>query len=700
MAMQEDSPELRLVVMGSLGVAPKAMFELEEAIYDINQLDPDVVMVLGDLGNVSQGFDDVRKTLQRFNGTVVPAIGDRDLTVETCGTDEENIELFLNAFDLVRPYYAYEQSNILFVTLSTERHRSHEWQCAEVFLGDEQLSWFQETLASNPSTPTIVQCHAPVFGTKVPIDVDVHVRATNAYVNHNHDPECLLEIIRQHPQIVLWFSGHVDLSQGHVNSICVHGGVRFVHVGTHSSEKARDGARHSRVIDIQPKSICIRTFDHARRQIDSSYDYEVDKGPNALMECWEASTRSGFLSGEISGFHVNENGLHLKPIPTTHYLDYLDKPASANVQSICPTMEKIYVATKGGCVWEYSRACGLPLGAIYLGKESTCVFATDSHVWSGGGDGYLRKVGIADSSRFLRTDGLQDEVGKVPIKGVVRVMQPIDSERLLIGTDRRLYEVNLRSNELFVKAVFRKLVLSIQPVQEKVYVHTADSQMSVFTLSDLQPLQILHIPSDLYEVDTHVCSDFAYVDNQFCFFASREHHDIIKVSLKQMKIVDRLRLQGKVQAVLFDGEEIYALTEWGQLLCVDMQNLAIKWLRDLEMEKSATMTLDKRFVYVGTANPRCRWQEVQIIERRSDMCGALTYAVRTANLIRPELEIDTDVKRHHIFRPQLRAKVGEKWINLDQEIYPSREFEISLVLERGEATTAPSISSIKLKGKS
>ena len=81
------------------------------------------------------------------------------------------------------------------------------------------------------------------------------------------------------------------------------------------------------------------------------------------------------------------------------------------------------------------------------------------------------------------------------------------------------------------------------------------------------------------------------------------------------------------------------------------------------------------------------------------MRGSLRYSVRTANLIQPELEIDTNVESGHIFRPLLRAKVDEKWVNLEQELYQSREFEIRLTLGRGHATTAPSIWSIKLNGK-
>ena len=66
--MQEEDFKLTLVVMGGLTSFPKELPELDEAIHDINGLNPDIVMILGDLGDVSQGFDYVCKTLDRFKG--------------------------------------------------------------------------------------------------------------------------------------------------------------------------------------------------------------------------------------------------------------------------------------------------------------------------------------------------------------------------------------------------------------------------------------------------------------------------------------------------------------------------------------------------------------------------------------------------------------------------------------------------------
>ena len=694
--MREGNSRLTLVVMGDPSLSPEGNPEVDEAIDDINCLHPDVVMVLGDLGNVRQGFDYASKTLRAFKGVVLPAIGNHDLQVKSCETDEENIKLFVEAFGLRNHYYSCEYGGILFITLSSERHRAHRWQPDEVFLSDRQLDWFQHTLEANPKTPTIVQCHAPIFGTQIPVIPEVHVHATNPYTNHNHHPERILKLIGQYPQIILWFSGHSHLGQDYPNSICYHSGVYFVHVGVHGSRSTRDGSRHSRVLEIEPDRILIRTFDHSLRTIDPRCDYKLDEGPYGLMCSWEVSRRSGFLSGRLKGFHVGQDGLYLKPLPTSNYLTYLDKPAAPSSQAICPMAEKIYVATRGGYVWEYDRVSGLPLGAIYADRHPTCVVGTDSHVWVGGGDGYIRKIPVDQPERFLRKRATNVHDGEIPIKGVVRTMQCIDQDCLFIGVDRRLYELNSQTNELIPKAVFKTNVLAIQFHRERLYVFTESNEIGVFSLPHVQPLQTLQIPSQLRELG--FC-DFIHVTNRLCFLASRKRNSLIKVTLKDMKVVDQFRIPGKIQTILFDEPETWVLTESGRLACIDMKDMTVKAQRDIKMKAASAIGMDDQFVYVATANPDSRWQEVQIIERRTDMIGELAYSVRTVDKIYPQLDIDMEVRTSHLFHPNLRAKVNGQWMDLKDKILPSQEFDIRIILGRRRAANPPYISGIKLRNK-
>lgn len=697
--MNEEKYKLRLVVMGDLSLSPEGLPEMDEAVNDLNRLHPDVIMVPGDLEDTRSGFDVASETLRAFEGIVLPAIGNHDLEVERCKTDEENIELFVNTFGLQNHYYAYEYAGIRFITLSAERYRAHRWQPHEVFLSDEQLDWFKQSLEEHPTTPTIVQCHAPIFGTQIPVIPTVHVRSTNSYINHNHHPEQILELIGQYPQIILWFSGHSHLGQGYPNSICYHHGIYFVHVGVPGSRATRDGHRHSRVLEIEPDHVLIRTFDHAKRMISPRYDYGLAEGPDGLMSSWEASTRASFLSGRSRGFHIGQDGLYLKPLPTSHYLSYLDKPAPPSIHAICPTGRKIYVATRGGYVWEYDRTSGLPLGAIYMDKSPTCILATDSHVWVGGGDRYIRKVPINQPERFLRKNGTDVHDGEIPIRGTVRAMRLIDRDRILLGADRRLYEINIQTDELTPKAIFKKNVLALMPRRENIYVRTENSELEVFSLADLHPRETLKIPSQLSESGFRFGIDFIHITNRDCFLVSKKHHTIIKCTLDDMQVADQFRIPGKLQSALFDNREIYVLTESGRLMCLDVKGMTIKMQRDLEMEAASTMALDDQFIYVATSNPNSPWQEVQIIERSANMIGELAYSVRSVEEIYPELEMDMELTEGIFFHTHLRAKAGGKWVNLKDQDLLSREFEIRITLGRGQAAESPYISRMKLKGK-
>ena len=693
--MRDGKHNLTLVVMGGLSFPSEDECEVDEAIDDINRIAPDVVMVPGNLADSRLGFKAAAQRIKQLNAIVLPAMGHHDLQVEGCQTDEENIKLFVETFRMPGHYHDCEHAGILFITLSTERSRSHRGGPGGFFLSDKQLSWLEKTLENHPTTPTVVQCEAPVFGTHIPVIPNAHARATQAYANHYHRPERLLQIIQRHPQIILWFSGHSRLGHGYPNSICRHSGVHFVHVGVHSRQSTRDGLRHSRVVKIRPHQVSIRTFDHQERRVDPHYDYILNEGPYALACSWEVSTRTGFLSGQSSGFHISQTGLSLKPLPTNGYLSYLDQPASPSAQSIYPTDKKIYVATQGGYVWEYDRRSGLPLGTVYLDRQPKCVVSTRSHLWIGGGDGYIRKVPIDGQARFLHEstpDDMRHE--NIPLKGAIRAMWSLDG-RLLAGADRRLYEIDAQTDRPVPKAVFKENILAIHSHRNRLYVLTGNDEISVFSFPDLQPLQTLSIPSR--EQAPQV--SFFHVTDRFCFFAARRSGHITKVSLDDMKVVDGFRVPGKLQAVQFDSTEFFILTTRGRLLCIDAKGMTVKAQRDLEMQAASAMAIDNQYVYVASAEPGRRWQEVQIIERRTDMIGELSYHIRTAHKIVPQLEMDMEVSPDHLFIPQLHAKVHGDWVKFKNDVLPSQEFKVRIVLGNRTAADPPSISRIKLKDR-
>jgi len=690
--MNNEKAKVTIVVMGdpTLSGSVDDDEEMQEVISDINKLNPDIVMLLGDYGNVSDGFSHAYKILSRLKGKLLPALGNHDLQAENCSTDEENIGLFVRDFGLERHYYAFYYNDLLFITLSTEQWRKNKWQPNEVFLGEEQLEWLERTLSLNPTTPTIVQCHAPVYGTRIPLEPTVHVRATNAYINQNNNPERLLKLVKRHPQIILWFSGHSHLGQSHKNAIAYHSGVHFVHVGVCKRRASRDGSTHSRVVELGGDCINIRTFDHSKRVIAEELDYTIESVPEDLMSSWEVSTRSGFLSGKIDDVHVSNDGLQLKPSPSVNYLEYQDAPVPPYQGSIYIHGSKVYVATTGGYVWEYDKETSCPLGTLYIGKRPTVIIADDEYVWIGGGDGYIRRTPSNDPKRFIRSlrDDYPGEI--INIKGFVRAIDKTQNT-LFVGADRRLYEIDLNTNEAKVKSLFKGNVLAIAHPKTHLYVSTADGKISCY---DLEYLQL----QDVYS--TNLVFDFMDVVKDSIYLASRETDEIIKATPNKLTFANQFKLNGKLQAVCFDGERIYALTNLGKLVCVETSAFTLVAQRQLDMKKATAMASDAENLYVASEIPGKRTQDIHVLSKKYNLTGTVSYSIRTTEEILPLLEIDADIPPDSTFTPELYAKVRGKWNKLDENTLPSREFEMRISLSKENANDNFVISRIKLKGDS
>ena len=683
--MNGEKAKATIVVMGAPTLYSNADDEeMREVISDINKLEPDIVMLLGDYGNTTEGFS--HGILSELKGKLLPALGNHNLQAKDGSTDEEKVELlFVRDFGLERHYYSFYHNELLFITLSNEQWR----QPNEVFLGEEQLDWLDRTLSRNPTTPTIVQCHVPIYGTRIPLAPTVHVRATNAYVNHNHNPERLLQLIGRHPQIILWFSGHSHLGQSHKNAITYHSGVYFVHVGVCRQHFSRDGHVHSRVVVLDENRINIRTFDHAKHTIAEELDYIIESGPRDLMSSWEVSTRSGYLSGKIDGIHVSDDGLQLEHFPTVDYLEYQDAPVSSYQGAICVHENKVYVATTGGYVWEYDKTTSSALGALYIGKQPTVIVADDEYVWIGGGDGYIQKVPANAPERFIRRLRTDYPGEIIKLKGVVRAIDKT-ANTLFVGADRRLYEIDLNTHKVKVKSLFRGDVLAIAHTKEYLYVSTADGKISCYDVEYLQPQGVY---------STNVAFDFMDVVKDSVYLASSQTNEVVKASPGKLVGVNKFKLNGKLQAVCFDDERIYVLTNLGKLVCIETGVFTLVAQRQLDMNKATAMAADDKHLYVASEVRGERTQEIHVLSKKSNLTGTARYFIRTAEEILPLLEVDAHIPPHSTFTPELRAKVRGKWYKFDEDTFPSREFEVRISLSKNNANDSLIISRIKLKGQ-
>lgn len=271
-------------------------FADQGVIEDINKLAPEFTLVLGDISGWpgAGGPEMTQRAVKLLKGLRMPwrnIIGNHDIENKNVPSDRDNVILWLRAHGYKLPWHREDRGPLTFLMLSTERFREHRVQPHEVFLTTRQLAWADEELRKCGRRPVVIGCHAPVLGSNVAVNAELHVPAGNAYVNQNHLPGQVMDLCNRHKNVLFWFSGHSHLSQGEPQAIACTLGIHFVHVGTTSPEQTRPLKRHSRVVDVELNRVVIRTFDHDKRAIDESLDFVIPHGLEHLLIVRRAQLR-------------------------------------------------------------------------------------------------------------------------------------------------------------------------------------------------------------------------------------------------------------------------------------------------------------------------------------------------------------------------------------------------------------------------
>jgi predicted phosphodiesterase len=282
---------VRIVVLGDFHLPQEDLSQAFQAMKDVQEAEPDLVVPLGDFGSHDRigtidGLNQAYQCLSVINRPLRPILGNHDLQRETGpglqakGTIEQ---AFREMFQLNSSYGVIEQEEFRFIFITTEYQPEHDcYQIHECYVTKEQFAWLIETLDERPDVPAIIFSHAPPIGCGLRTVPDVHVRATNAFLDQCHEPEKWYTLLQEYPQIVLWFSAHYHVGHDHPDSATHRYGTHFFTTGVHGMA-TRDGQCHSRVIDIHNNSIQVRTLDHTDRQVRSRPDWEFDGSLGDLM---------------------------------------------------------------------------------------------------------------------------------------------------------------------------------------------------------------------------------------------------------------------------------------------------------------------------------------------------------------------------------------------------------------------------------
>jgi hypothetical protein len=280
----------RIAVVGDLHFEDADAPTFEIARKQLVQQRPDAVFQLGDQGGYShcgtwQSFEEGRDFLEGFKRPTYTLIGNHDLEGPEYDTDDEAVAAWCQAFGATLPYRTVDLGEALAICLSTTRFRGNPYSCHEVHLDREQIAWFRETLATNRDRPTFVFSHAPVVGTGLRVLQTVHLRVPNAWLNHRDEARQFLDIIRENPQIKLWFSAHDHMGQDYADSIAQLGNCVAVHTGV-IGPVSRDQCRQSRFVEFDASGWTLSSVNHGTgtKYADARHEYATGV-TERLVEC-------------------------------------------------------------------------------------------------------------------------------------------------------------------------------------------------------------------------------------------------------------------------------------------------------------------------------------------------------------------------------------------------------------------------------
>jgi hypothetical protein len=377
---------MRIIVLGDFHLSPAQPQIADQAMEDINALRPDLVVPLGDFGSDGkigspQGIAEAWRHLRKLRAPLRPILGNHDLQQESGGRREPysmSRELQkTSGGETGSRFLEFENFRLMFVATDPQPADSC-WQIQECYVSLPQFRALMETFRQRPGVPVIVFSHAPPLGCGLRTVPKVHVRATNAYLDQNHDPQRWQALYREHAEFVLWFSAHYHLGHDHPDSTTDICGTHFFQTQIHGLQ-TRDGTRQSRVLDIAPESVVVSTLDHIERRLTRKSQWRFG-GPLEMLVRSKAAKISGGCRTEFS-------------------IALSDAPLRGCLRAISD--DRLLIGTADGFLWEAELSSRSVRGTLHIGPTLASVAVTESEVWRAW-DNKIACVPRDDLSRFIR----------------------------------------------------------------------------------------------------------------------------------------------------------------------------------------------------------------------------------------------------------------------------------------------------------
>lgn len=416
---------MRVVILGDFHLHSDQYDATRSAMEDIANCNPDLVIPLGDFGSQGmigriEGLEEAFEFLKQTGAPLRPILGNHDLELESGngvqakGTVQRR---FMEMFDLDKPYGVLEYDDFRFFFASTEPQMPNScYDVQECFVSDEQFDWLARKLKERPNVPVVFFTHAPPIGCGLRTVPKVHVRSTNAYLDQNHQPHRWHELVKNTPEIVMWFSAHYHLSHIHTDSHTYRHGTHFFITGVHGPTFTRDGGRQSRILDIDANAVRVLTLDHTKRAITDEGGWEHAGNAKELIAPTEVS---------------------LAPV---HSCSVGEEPAIRN--GIVPLSSKRYlVSTEDGFTWEAEPETESVLGTLHIGAPLKGIAVTPGHVWMAW-DRFVGRTDLRSPWRFVRDADGAWPFEKVRFESEATAMAERDSGGIWAAVGTELWSID------------------------------------------------------------------------------------------------------------------------------------------------------------------------------------------------------------------------------------------------------------------
>lgn len=234
-------------------MTPQTPENIRAAIDDINTLDHAFMAVLGDCVQNQAAFysNYMKNVVNRSSMPVYSLPGNGDLGA--------GLEAYSDAVGFPLYYSIYVRGIRFIYTGTTKTTGKYKHIC---WMGNEQIAWLKNELASDTNTTTIILSHPPVFETTWHSEErDQHRAPGSMYLGESNEMRVLLN---KHSNVVMFLHGHLHHRFG-VTDPFGRGEYYLENQVLHVSVGATANGQGSHYLYIHRDRIVVKARDHKNK---------------------------------------------------------------------------------------------------------------------------------------------------------------------------------------------------------------------------------------------------------------------------------------------------------------------------------------------------------------------------------------------------------------------------------------------------